>query len=92
MPISGPNLQLPDANAPLTEEKGNVRFEWQQMFNALYQVAYNSTRSGPTASRPTDKLPGRWIGMPYYDTDLGFQINLDSTNPDVWHDGQGNVV
>lgn len=92
MPITGPLVQVPDSSRPLADKDGTVRFEWQQYFHAMQQIAYAASRSGPTASRPTNQLDGRYIGMPYFDTTLGFQINLESVNPDVWVDGQGNVV
>lgn len=92
MPISGPKVQVPDAGLSVFDDSGNMRFEWQQFFHVIQQVAFAGSRSGPTASRPTEQMDGRWIGMPYYDTDLGYEINLDSVNPDVWHDASGNPV
>ena len=86
------SIQLPSAALPLFDKDGYVRPDWQAFLQGVYYVAFNSTLSGATASRPTSELPGRWIGMPYYDTTLGFTVYLDSVNPDVWHDGAGNVV
>lgn len=92
MPITGPLVQVPDSSSPLVDKDGSVRFEWQQFFHVSQQVVYAASRSGPTASRPTSQLDGRYIGMPYFDTTLGYQINLRSVNPDVWVNGAGVVV
>lgn len=53
-------------------------------FQSVQQTAYALTRSGPTASRPTSSLPGRWVGMPYFDTTLTSAVFLSKVNPDVW--------
>ena len=70
-------------------EGGLVEPNFATFLHSLQQTTHNLSRSGPTLSRPTSKLDGRWIGMNFYDTTLGKQINLHSVNPDVWHDGRG---
>jgi hypothetical protein len=82
--MAGKNVQLPTVGAP--------EFTRQQFLQGLQEGVFNMTLSGPTTSRPTSTLPGRWIGMPYFDTDLGYQINLRSVNPDVWVDANGVLV
>lgn len=89
--ISGPKIQF-NAGRPLVIEGGLVEPNFATFLHSLQQTTHNLSRSGPTLSRPTSKLDGRWIGMNFYDTTLGKQINLHSVNPDVWHDGAGNVV
>lgn len=90
--IEGPKVSMPSALSNVQRSDGNVSVEWAAFFNALQQVAFGGTRSGPTASRPTDALKGRWIGMPYFDTDLGIAIWLLSVNPDVWVRYDGTAV
>ena len=92
MAITGPKVQVPDSGSPLTTEAGEVRFEWQQFFHGVQQTVFAVSRSGPTASRPTSNMDGRFIGEPYYDTDLGIPIWLQSVNPDVWVDATGAPV
>ena len=90
--VSGPNVQLPSPFSPVSGEGGTVTVDWQTFFQVLQQGAYNLSRSGPTADRPTSTVPGRWVGMPFYDTTLGFPVYLAIASTNVWHDGQGNVV
>ena len=89
--INGPEVQVPMPDR-VVDQSGRLHQEWHTFFHAAQGIAFNGTRSGPTASRPTSKMDGRWIGMPYFDTDLGYQINLKSVNPDVWVDGNGVIV
>jgi hypothetical protein len=37
-------------------------------------------------------MDGRYIGMDYFDTDLGLKITLKSVTPDVWVNGAGTPV
>ena len=90
--ITGPKIQVPNAIWGIHDSNGVVRAEWQGFFHGVQQTVFNVSRSGPTASRPTSQMDGRFIGMPYYDTDLGKAVYLHSVNPDVWHDGAGNAV
>lgn len=92
MPITGPKVQVPDAGLSVFDDSGNMRFEWQQFFHVVQQVVFASSRSGPTTSRPTEKMDGRYIGEPYFDSTLGYTIWLESVNPDVWVDAAGNPV
>lgn len=95
--IAGPKIQMPPALSKLVMQgqEGQIMGvgqDWSSFFSAMQQVVYNASRSGPTASRPTDILIGRYVGMPYYDTTLGKPIWLESTNPDVWVDATGAPV
>lgn len=87
--ITGPNIQVPSVLKPVTVETGSVHPDWAAFFHSVQNTLFGSTRSGPTASRPTSALDGRYIGMPYFDTTLGYVIYLKSVNPDVWVDGGG---
>lgn len=95
--IAGPHIQMPSSLSQMFEydQQGQVLSmtpAWASLFHSLQQTAFANTRSGPTASRPTSSLDGRWIGMPYFDTTLGFIIHLKSVNPDVWVRYDGTSV
>ena len=95
--IAGPKIQVPSAlSDPFVRDgAGKIlawRSDWASFFHSAQQTVFLLTRSGPTASRPTSVIDGRWIGMPYYDTTLGLPVFLHSVNPDVWHNGAGAVV
>ena len=92
MAITGPRIQVPSVLTRIAEDNGAINQDWASLFHSLQQTAFALSRSGPTASRPTSTLDGRWVGMPYFDTTLGFSVYLKSVNPDVWVDGQGNPV
>lgn len=81
--ITGPKIQVP-AGISLLDQYSAIRPDWQSFFHAVQQQGFNASRSGPTASRPTSSLGGRYIGMPYFDTDVGQPVFLQSVNPDVW--------
>ncbi len=88
--IAGPSIQIKAGQ--FTDETGQLTVAGLTFLHSVQQATWNSTRSGPTASRPTSSVQGRWIGMQFYDTTLGKAIFLHSVNPDVWHDGAGSVV
>ena len=90
--ITGPKVQVPSPIIPMFDDQGVMHPQWQVFHHSVQQVAYNMSRSGPTASRPTSNLDARWIGMPYFDTTLGLTIYLKSVNPDVWVNGAGAAV
>lgn len=88
--MAGPNVQISVASLPVFDKDGYIRQEWQSVFQAMQQIAFNVSRSGTTAERPTDKTPNRFIGMPYLDTTIGKPVWLYSVNPvDVWIDATG---
>ncbi len=66
--------------------------DWISFFSSLQMVTRNITLSGTTAHRPTSATAGRYVGMPYFDTTLGYVINLKSVNPDVWVDATGTTA
>lgn len=93
MPITGPKLQVPTPLTPMMDETGVLHPDWTTFFHTVQQTAFNVSRSGPTASRPTGSLDGRYIGMNYFDTTLSKPIYLVSTSPvDIWKDASGVVV
>lgn len=60
--------------------------------SSVQQVTFNVSRSGPTASRPTSSLAGRFVGMPFFDTTLGKPVFLKTASTNVWVDGAGTPV
>lgn len=91
--IAGPKLEVPPAISDMFEmtygSDGqlvslNLRLPWATFFNSAQQTIYNVSRSGPTASRPTSSLPGRFVGMPYFDTTLGKPIFLKTASSNAW--------
>jgi hypothetical protein len=88
--IQGPKIQI-KAGA-FVDQSGQPTPEGLIFLSSIQQTAFNSTRSGPSTSRPTSAITGRWIGMPYYDTTLGYVIHLHSVDPDVWHNSAGAPV
>jgi hypothetical protein len=92
MAITGPKVQVPTPLIPLLDENGVMHPDWTTFLHSLQQTVFALSRSGPTASRPTKNLDGRYIGLQYFDTTLGKTIWLKSVNPDVWVDGTGAAV
>lgn len=78
--MAGPNLSMPSAISQMfdfvRDQSGMVmsltlRPDWASLFQSMQQLTFASTRYGPTAERPTSTMASRYIGMPYFDTDLG---------------------
>ena len=78
-------------NPPLQENFGRdpVPRGWQQWFIKVGNYAGSNADSGTTANRP---IMGLWIGRPYFDTSLGYSINVKTTSPIVWVNGAGAAV
>jgi hypothetical protein len=62
---------------------------WTSFFEAVFNLLTAMTQSGTTAQRPTTFL---WIGRSYFDTTLGYRIEVKSVNPTVWVNGAGTSV
>lgn len=94
MAIQGPKFQFAVAEPPFDlqyDAKGQIvgilmRPNLAAFLASAQQTLFNSTRSGTTTTRPTSTMPGRWIGMPYFDTTLGYPIWWDGTQ---WVDATG---
>ena len=65
---------------------GRVSPLWQVFFSNVFGSVTALQQSGTTAQRPTK---GLYVGRPYFDTTLGYQINYNGT---VWVDGAGTPV
>ena len=86
---SGPKIQAPSNLGQMFETGPNgeiigTKPQYASFLHSLQQTAFAVTRSGPTTSRPTSNMDGRWIGMPFFDTDISQTVFLQSVNPDVW--------
>lgn len=63
---------------------------WTAFFTKVRNACVLRTQAGTTAQRPTKFLE---IGLPYYDTTLGYQICVHQVTPAVvWHNGAGAAV
>lgn len=89
--IQGPNVQAPQALVPFVDENGVLGLQAATFLNALQAITFYSTRSGPTASRPTSSSY-RWVGMPFYDVTLGLPVFLHIASSNVWHKADGTVA
>jgi hypothetical protein len=101
MSISGPRIQPPSAQSRLLDfiygpdgqiADMHVNPDWAILFAALQRTALAVSRSGLTADRPTSTMPGRFVGMPFFDTTIGKPIWLKSVQPDSWIDATGAGV
>ena len=99
--MSGPKVQVPTMLNPIQDlvlgKDGKIQSlridtDWASFFSSLQLLAFNDTRNGPTTQRPTNAQPGRFIGMRYFDTTLGYPVYLKSVGPDVWARWDGTAV
>lgn len=90
--ITGPKIQIPSAGTPLVTEDRSPSIDYMTYLHSLNDTLFATTRSGPTSSRPTSSMPGRFIGMSFFDTDLSKPVFLKTASTDVWVDGSGSVV
>lgn len=68
---------------------GQLTMSWAAWMNQAQQLLADVGNSGTTAQRPVTQL---YIGKPYFDTTLGYAINVQSVNPTVWVNGAGAPV
>lgn len=93
--IQGPRVQMPSAMSSwfVTDEQGNItgmKQESAQFLHACEGLLNAITKSGPTAARPTSTMQWRFVGMPYFDTDLGFSVFLKQAgSTSIWVDATG---
>jgi len=81
-------MNAPPNQIKVDDENGVDR-RWKEFFSAAFNNINAMQSSGTTAQRPVSSL---WIGRPYFDTTLGYSINLKSINPNVWVNGIGTIV
>ena len=90
--MSSPLGGLPQPPMFVTLLGNIVKFtsEWAGWFSTAQRILTAASSSGPTTSRPTQ---GQFVGMPYFDTTLGFTVWLKTpgTSP-VWVNASGAAV
>lgn len=82
-------MRAPPLQIPMQDSRGYITQEWQEFFTAAFMLMSSLEFSGPTAGRPAKNV---FVGMRYFDTDLGYLISVKSIKPTVWVDGAGNTV
>ncbi len=87
--ITGPKVQLP--SGPFTNPDGSLSIDATVFLSSLQAITFYSSRSGPTASRPTS-TSFRWVGMPYFDTTLGLPIFLKTASSSAWVKADGTAA
>ena len=92
MTISGPKIQVPSALTPTVTDQGTPSIDYMNFYHALNDTVFAMTRNGPTSSRPASSMPGRFIGMPFFDTTLGKPVFLKIASTSVWVDATGASV
>ena len=75
--MTAPNL------GPIQDDTGQPTRQWRQWINNVALAADAVQQSGATALRPTSNL---WVGRPYFDTDLGYEVFYDGA---TWVGGSG---
>lgn len=75
--MTAPNL------GPIQDTGGQPTRPWRQWIGQVANVADAVQQSGTTADRPTSNL---WIGRPYFDTTLGYEVFYDGA---TWVGGSG---
>lgn len=90
--ISGPKIQVPSAITPVVTQEGTPSIDYMNFYHAVADTLFAETRNGPTSSRPASSMPGRFIGMPFFDLTLGKPVFLKVASSSVWVDAAGNVV
>lgn len=87
-PLGG--LPQPPMFVMLGERLQKFTSEWAGWFSTAQRILTAASSSGPTTSRPTQ---GQYVGMPYFDTSLGFTVWLKTPGSSpVWVNATGAPV
>lgn len=98
--MPGPNIQSPGPATPMfdiiRDDEGKLQElrltpEWSAFFALVGQAMFSASRSGSTSSRPTSDML-RWVGMPYFDQQIGKQVFLKHATSSVWVESDGTVA
>ena len=93
--MNGPQFQMP-GSVMVIDKDGNMSSQYAALFASLAATAFAGSRSGSSSERPTFEMPGRYVGQPYFDTTLGFDIWLKTatrfSSSDVWVRYDGTQV
>ena len=82
-------VEQPPFREQLVKEDGTLSDGWVRWIQQLHTFISAANDAGTTANRPTKNL---WVGRPYFDTDLGYQVIIESLNPTVWIPGSGETT
>lgn len=82
-------LNKPPFVAAIVNTTQNVSMDWIQWLDSVWLYVSPIGQSGTTAKRPVKQL---FIGRPYFDTTLGYSINVKTVSPAVWVNGAGSTV
>lgn len=78
---------------PIVDASGSLNPAWALWFSRIGGASNALRESGPTANRPTE---GLWIGRPYFDTTLGYDVHVNAVPakpaPAVWVNSAGAPV
>ena len=90
--VFGPLVQPPSPYTLIASPDGTVNTDYALLFHQLQNIAYYSTRSGPSTERPISASQARWIGMPFFDITIGKPIFLKTASSNAWVDATGTPV
>ena len=71
----------------LSDKKLSVA--WTRWFSSVDNYMRSVAGSGTTSNRPTKEL---FVGMDYFDSELGVKITIKSLNPTVWVNSSGENI
>ncbi len=77
-------ISPPPNQQSIQDANGKITYSWVEFTTEVYIGIKAAQTSGTTAQRPIKNL---WIGRQYFDTTLGYSINLKSVKPNVWVNG-----
>lgn len=80
------DLISPPPKRITVDGESEVSRPWATWFGQVFTMLFASGQSGTTANRPTE---GLWIGRPYFDTTLGYEIWYSGTE---WVDATGTTA
>lgn len=83
-------MKLDTPSDVVVDDSGNFKPSWMAFVTRVRNAIVGRSQAGTTAQRPTSGLE---IGLPYYDTTLGYQVCVHQVTPAViWHNGAGAAV
>lgn len=98
--MPGPVISMPPSLSPMLDivrgEEGQVtrielKQDWAAFLQSLQDMAIAQSRYGTTAQRPTSQMQ-RYVGMPYFDTDLGLPVFLKTASSNAWVKADGTAA
>ena len=71
------------------DNDSNIGFPEKAFRSTIGAILSALTQSGTTAARPTKFL---WLGRPYWDTTLGYNVRVKQLDPVLWGRWDGATV